>query len=189
MRKSFIALALVASVPLLGATVSCGSAWWANFESNPEAQVTAFEQGVQVVLNDAQLAWSIVQSFLPTATAASINTQFTNAVFAVNHALAALNDAVQVAVAAQNATPNFTTLMAAVTDAVGQVIAIIDQYTNTPVVIMDGGLAPASGTANTGKAPMNPALADAHTGLASLKAHYLPVVKAAPVVSAAPAKH
>jgi hypothetical protein len=178
MRTStVVALAFLAAAPLTVATASCASvaAWWQQFESNPEAQVTAFEQGVQVALSDAQLAWTIAQPFLPTAQAAAINTQFNNAVFAVNHALSVLNDAVQVAVNAQNATPSFTALMAAVTDAVGNVLAIIDQYTNTPVV-SDAGVV--TSVANSSKAPYSPALADAHAGLTSLKAHYLPVVKA-----------
>src|SRR5271168_4737949 len=129
MRKTLLALALLTSVPLMGATAACGSAWWQSFQSNPEAQVQAFESGVQIVLSNAQLAWGIAQPFPPTATAAAIQTQFTKAIFDVNHALSVLNDAVQVAVNAQNANPNFTTLMAAVTDAVANVIAIVDQYT------------------------------------------------------------
>jgi hypothetical protein len=189
MRKStVIALTLMASVPLMGATQACTSSWWANFSSNPAAVATAFEQGVQVVLNDAQLAWNSIQPFLPAGTAATINAQFNNAVFAVNHALTALNDAIAVAVAAQNSNPNFTAIMATVTDAVAQVIAIIDQYTASspaPVAVADGGAAQVA-TPNVGKAPMSPALVDAHAGLASLKAHYLPVVKA---TVAAPAKH
>ena len=169
-----LALAFLAAAPLTAVTTAGGSAWWQQFESNPEAQVQAFETGVQLVLSDAQIAWGIAQPFIPASSLQTVTTQYNNAVFAVNHAISVLNDAVTVAVNAQNATPNFTTLMAAVTDAVANVIAIVDQYTNTPVV-SDAGV-PA--TANSSKAPMSPALADAHTGLASLKVHYLPIVKA-----------
>jgi leucyl aminopeptidase (aminopeptidase T) len=183
MRKpTLYALALMASIPVLGATVSCNSAWWKNFESNPVAEVQSFEQGVQVVLNDAQLAWTIVQPYLPPATAAAINLQFNNAVFAVNHALVALNDAVQAAVAAQNPNPDFSAMMASVTDAIAQVIAIIDQYTNLQIVTDGGATVTAT---NNGKAPMSPMLVDAHAGLTSLKLHWVPA-KVVPVVVAPP---
>jgi hypothetical protein len=61
----------------------------------------------------------------------------------VNHAEQILNDAVLAAQAAQQSNPNFTTLMQAVGDALSQVIAIVDTYTQSPTPVADGG-APAS---------------------------------------------
>jgi hypothetical protein len=178
MRQYIIAAVVATGVAVVGSSLSGCTSWWKQFESNPVAEVQSFEQGVQIVLNDAQLAWTIVQPYLPPATAAAINAQFVKAVADVNHALSVLNDAVQVAVAAQTSNPDFSTMMAAVTDAIAQVLAIIDQYTNLPIV-MDGGAAVA---ANNGKAPMSPMLADAHAGLASLKAHWVPA-KVVPVAA------
>jgi hypothetical protein len=172
MRKIILALAIGAAVPVMGgATLSCSSTWWSNFQSNPIAQVQAFEQGVQVVLNDAQVAWVFVQPFLPADKAAVITQQYENAVFAVNHALQVLNDAVNAAIAAQQPNPDFSALMAAVTDAVGAVLAVIQQYmTNPPAPppVADGGAAVAAV-----KGPGTvPAFADAQSGLANLVKNY-----------------
>jgi hypothetical protein len=177
-----LALAFLAAAPLTAVTTACGSAWWQQFESNPEAQVQAFETGVQLVLSDAQIAWGIAQPFIPASSLQTVTTQYNNAVFAVNHAISVLNDAVTVAVNAQNATPSFTALMAAVTDAVTNVLAIIDQYTSTSIVLDGGAVA---STSVAGKAPSSPALTEAHAGLTSLKAHYLPVTVVPPKAPAA----
>ncbi len=151
MRKSIIVAALVAAVPVMGVTVAgCNSAWWQNFQNDPVQQVQTFEAGVQVVLNDAQIAWTIVQPLLPPAQSAQITQQYENAVFAVNHALQVLNDAVSAAIAAQQPNPDFSALMTAVTDAVGQVLAIIHQYMQPaadagapPAPVADAGAPPA----------------------------------------------
>ena len=166
MKKLIIGTAFLAAAATMGA--GCNSAWWQSFVSNPVLQVQTFEQGVQVVLNEAQLAWAVVLPLLPAANVAAITQQYENALFAVNHAVKVLNDAVTAAVSAQTSNPNFSALMAAVTDAIGQVLAIVNQYnTNSPI---DAGAilsatkgAPSSATSGTA------ALADAYDGLAKLK--------------------
>jgi hypothetical protein len=157
-----------AVVPALGAAVvGCNPQWWQNVINDPSATVTAFEQGVQVALNDAAIAWAVVQPFLPPANLAAITQQYENAVFAVNHALVALNDAVTAAIAAQQPNPDFSALMAAVSDAVAQVLAIIQQYSsNAPI---DGGAPPAPTPAGVAAKPTNPALYEAQAQLAKLK--------------------
>lgn len=126
----FVTIAIFVAMTSVAAAGCSGCAtWWQNFIANPVAQVQTFEQTVQVALNDAQIAWPSVVPFLPAAQSAAISLQFTNAVAAVNHALALLNDAVQAAVAAQTSDPDFSALMVAVSDAVGQVVAIIAEYT------------------------------------------------------------
>lgn len=143
MRKSIIIAALVAAVPVMGATVAgCNSAWWQNFQSNPVEQVQTFEATVQVALNAAQLAWPAILPAIPAASQAQANLQFTNAVTAVNDAMQVLNDGVNAAVAAQQPNPNFATLMQAVSDAISQVIAIVDLYTQSPAPVADGGAPP-----------------------------------------------
>jgi hypothetical protein len=157
----------VAAAATMGA--GCNSAWWQALESNPVLQVQTFEQGVQVVLNEAQVAWTAdVQPLLPAASAAAITQQFENALFAANHALQVLNDAVATAVTAQTSSPSFTVIETAITDAISQVLAIVNQYeTNQPI---DAGAILA--TSKAGTAPVghaSPALADAYSGLAKLK--------------------
>jgi len=105
------------------------STWWQNFQSNPVAQVTTFEQGAQVALSGAQVAFNLLLPRLAPADQAQAMTDFNNALATVNHALVALNDAVTAAADAKQANPDFSGAMAAVTDAVNQVIAIVDQYT------------------------------------------------------------
>jgi hypothetical protein len=158
-----------AVVPVVGAAViGCNPQWWQNFTSNPEAQVSAFEQGVQVALNEAAVAWSVVLPFIPAPSVAQITQQYQNAVFAVNHAMALLNDAVNAAIAAQQSNPDFTALMAAVTDAISQVLAIIQQYSSSAPQTVDGGVAPAPAPGVAAK-PANPYLYEAQAQVTKLK--------------------
>ena len=120
--------------------VSCNSAWWQQFSSNPEAQVQSFEVTVQIGLNAAELAWPAILPLIPTANQAQANQQFTNAISTVNHLEQVLNDAVAVAVATKQSTPDFTAAMQAVGDALAQVIAIVNTYTQSPTPVGDGGI-------------------------------------------------
>lgn len=171
MRRIAVAAALMLSVPALGATVACSSTWLQNFQNNPVEQIQVFESGVHTALASAQVAWSFVQPFLPAASAAAITQQYENAVFAVTHALTVLDDGVTAALAAQQTNPDFTALTAAVTNAVAQVIAIIDQYKG--VVPPDGGViaVPDAGSSAPGSAAVVtlPGLEDARTRLTALK--------------------
>jgi hypothetical protein len=166
MKKIIFGAVLLATSATMGA--GCDSAWWQAFESNPILQVQTFEQGVQVVMNEAQLAWAVALPLIPTTSVAVVTQQYQNAVFAVNHALQVLNDAVTAAVAAKQPTPNFAALMTAITDAITQVLAIVNQYnTNQPI---DAGTILATASGGAGSAVKgNPALADAYAGLANLK--------------------
>lgn len=186
---------LIASMPLAmgAATIGCSqvSQWWQNFQSNPVAQVQSFEQAVQVGLSDAQVAWAIVQPFLPVAQAAQITQQYENAVYAVNGALQVLNDAVQAAIAAQQPSPDFSSLMTAVTNAVSTVISIVAQYVNNapvppPLPTVDGGAPPAPAPGLGGaKAQALPSLAAAQQVLDNLKKQIkAPAPAAAPAASA-----
>ena len=116
---------------VLSTSVGCAAttAWWENFQANPVAQVQTFEQGVQVALSGATVAFNILLPQLPAADQAAAVKDFNNALVSVNHALQALNDAVTAAVDTKQATPDFSGAIAAVTAAVNQIIAIVDQYT------------------------------------------------------------
>lgn len=171
MRKIALVLVLIASTPVVGGTVACNSTWWQDFQKNPVEQVQVFESGVHTALSAAQVAWAFVQSYLPAASAAAITQQYQNAVFAVNHALTVLDDAVSAALDAQQSNPDFSKLMTAVADAVAQVIAIVDQYKG--VVPPDGGAIVALGVnlaTPTATSPMTvPGLEDARAQLVQLK--------------------
>jgi hypothetical protein len=119
-------------VGALGIGVGCASTWWQQVTSNPAIAVQTFESGVQIAINAAELAWPAILQAIPAANQAAVNTQFQNALSSVNHALQVLNDGVNAAAAAQQSQPNFTALMQAVSDAVSQVIAIVDTYVATP---------------------------------------------------------
>lgn len=159
MRKIILATALFLSVPALALTQdACNSSIW----TNPVAQIQAFEDGAIILLNTAQAAWVGIQPLLPAASAAAITQQYENAVVAVNDAINILNDAVTAAMAAQQTNPNFAVMMSAVTDAIQQVLAIIDQY-------QTNGDAGAIVSADGGTAAPTTAIAKAHVQLTKLK--------------------
>jgi hypothetical protein len=158
MRKSLVVLVALSTLSFAGATVSCSAAWWSEFSSNPVEQIQTFEQGTIIVLNTAQAAWSVIQPLLPSSAVVAVTQQYENAVVAVNHAIQILNDAVTAALAAETPNPSFAVLMSAVTDAISQVLAIIDQYVTNTSASWDGGVSASTSAA-----------VEAHAGLAKLQ--------------------
>jgi hypothetical protein len=127
--KKLPALILVATLAFPAATgCASASAWWQNFLNNPAAQVQTFEQAAQVALSIAEQSWTSIALFLPASVLATAQPVYNKAVVAVNAALNALNDAVQVAINAHATAPDFSALIQAVTDAVAQVVTVIDQF-------------------------------------------------------------
>ena len=137
MKKQLVGLMMFVMMLVTPIAVAgCGSTWWANFASNPVAQVQSFELGAQVALNGAQVAFNILLPQLPAADQVVAQKDFNLAVTSVNHALQVLNDAVTAAVDAKQPNPDFSGVISAVTDAINQVIAIVDQYTGkAPVAV------------------------------------------------------
>jgi hypothetical protein len=165
MKKLLLTLTLFATL-VLGSGCATLQNWWDQFKSNPVEYVQTFEQGVQVAISDATIAFQIIVQYLPANVQVQAQTDFDNAVVSVNHALTALSDAVQAAMDAQQPNPDFTALITAVTSAVQQVIAIINQYTNAPP-------APPSAIAALPPRPTSPpGLADAQAILSSLQSRY-----------------
>ncbi len=156
MKKIPLVLMLVLSV-FAGSVTGCAAAaaWWQQFQSNPVAQVQAFEQTVQVALSSAQVAFSVILPLLPSAAQATAQADFNNAVISVNHALQALNDAVQAAVIAQTPSPDFTAVITNVEAAMKQVIDIVEQYVTQsaspahPAIRMIPGIAEAKAAAQS----------------------------------------
>lgn len=153
MRKTFVTFALACAVGAGAiADTGCNSAWWQNFKNDPVEQVQTFEATIQVAVSAAELAWPAIVQAIPPASQAQANLQFQNAVTAVNHGLQALNDAVNAAVAAQQPNPDFSALMQAISDAVNQVIAIVDLYSQQPAA-PDAGPPPPPPASDAGPAP------------------------------------
>jgi hypothetical protein len=140
MKKLALALMLTTAITVSGCAAV--SQWWQNFKNNPIAQIQTFEQGVQTVLTLLEGAWNFIQPFIPASALPVAQQQYANAVSSVGHAESVLEDAVNGAVAAQQSPmPDFTTLMAAISDAVSQVVAIIDTYKGAaPVNLGDAGV-------------------------------------------------
>lgn len=102
-----------------------------NFKDDPVAQVHSFEQTVQTTIASAQVAWAVILPTLPADVGPQANEKFLLAVATVTHSLQLLNDAVMLAVESKQDHPDFLKLMTAVTDAVAQVLQIVDLYRGT----------------------------------------------------------
>jgi hypothetical protein len=96
------------------------------------------------VVADAQIVWPTVLASIPAASQAAAQTAFNQAVFAVNHADLALDDAIQAAIAANTTNPDFTAAFSALSAAVAQVLTIIQSFETVPVTpnlrTADGGV-------------------------------------------------
>ncbi len=137
MRKLIVAGALVAT---LGGAAGCATlaSWWQEFENNPAEQAQVISQEAQVALNGAQLAWNSILPLIPQAAQAAANALFINLMASANHAVTALLDALTAAADSQTSNPNFAAAISAVSAAVDQVLAIINQYTGAGTTV-DGG--------------------------------------------------
>jgi hypothetical protein len=122
MKLSLIAAAIILSIT----TTSCSAAqkWF----DNPVDKVQVFEQAADVAVDGAKLAFAAILPNIPADKQAQAITQFNNALAAVTHAEQALLDAANAAAEAQQPKPDFSVVMKDVTDAVNQVLAIVDQY-------------------------------------------------------------
>lgn len=172
MRKSIATIVIAASL-VTGAAVLPGcSSWLQNFKNNPVEQVQMFETAIQTAVTAAEVAWPAIEALLPANVRVQAQTQYTNALAAVTHTEQLLNDAVNVAVDAQQSSPNFTALMQAVSDAVAQVVAIVDQYTTSSTDAGTVGVA-------TNKVPAPASVADLHASYVSLR-HWGVTVRTVP---------
>lgn len=129
--KKRIAIALLLLSTVFG-TAGCSSAWWQNAVNNPVAAVQSFEASAQTALGIAQQAWNALSPLLPLSTLAQVQPRYQQAMIAANAALTALSDAVQAAIDVQNPSPNFTAAIQAVSDAVAQVVAIVNDLHGNP---------------------------------------------------------
>jgi hypothetical protein len=164
-----ILIATVIGLSVLGTGCATLTNWWDQFQSNPAEVVSAFESVEETVLADVSVAWSTVQPLIPAANVTAVTADYETALTAVNHAVAALNAALQAAATAQTPSPDFTALMGDVTTAVGQVIAIVDQFGGNVTAPVAGVVHLAAPAPQATLAIAQSALADAHAGLTVLK--------------------
>lgn len=137
--------------------------------ANAIAAAQAAAQTATTLVSDAQAAWPAVKALLPADKQAAAQDAFDKAVFAANHALLALNDAITAAIAANNPTFDFTALLSALGDAAMQVIAVLQGFHVLPAG------APSIAASS---APLDAALADMSRAALTLRSS-----KAAPVSS------
>jgi hypothetical protein len=126
-RRSVLGALLVVS----GAAVTSGCAavaqWWQSVTSNPGSAMQ-FIQYVLAFLQGIVSLWSTIAPLIPATALAQANTTFNNAVYTVEQAVAALEDAIKAAAAAQTSDPNFATLIANVQAAVAALVSIFQQW-------------------------------------------------------------
>jgi len=106
----------------------------------PTSAISAAEtvaQTAATVVSDAQAVWPVVLAAIPVAQQPAAQDAFNKAVFAANHAILALNDAIQVAIAANTPSPDFTAIISQVSDAIGQIVSIVQDFQSKAPAIQD----------------------------------------------------
>jgi hypothetical protein len=108
------------------------------------ATAESIAQTAATVVADAQIVWPVVYASIPAASQAAAQTAFNQAVFAVNHADLALDDAIQAAIAANTTNPDFTAVISQLSAAVAQVVTIIQSFESSTAApslrTTDGGV-------------------------------------------------
>ena len=97
----------------------------------PTNAIQAAQEAAQtavVVVADAEVVWPIVYAAIPAANQAAAQTAYSECLFTANHAILTLNDAIAAAIAASTPNPNFTAAISALSDAVAQIVAIVEQF-------------------------------------------------------------
>jgi hypothetical protein len=132
--KRYISIALSALLlTTTGAfTTSCAAAaqWWQNITSSPGSAI-AFLQYVISFIEGLVSLWNTIAPLLPATSQAQANSDFNNAVYSVEQACAALQDAIRAAAAAQQSSPDFTALIGNVQAAVAALMSIFQKWQGT----------------------------------------------------------
>ena len=127
------ALAATLTVVVLPPVVTTGC----NEPIVPTNAITAAETAsatAAAVVADAEVVWPVIYASIPAASQAAAQSAYNEGLFTANHAILALNDAIAAAVAANTPNPNFTTVIGQLSDAVGSIVAIVQQFMAAPAV-------------------------------------------------------
>ncbi len=139
---SMLVAVCVAGAVEIGCPPANSPSWWQNYLQNPVEQTQSFEEGVNVVLQGLQVAWTFVQPLIPAAQQATATQAYLAGVASVTNAEQILLDAAQAIVAAggTDAGPaNIQALMQDVSNAISSVIAIVQQWQTILATHTDGG--------------------------------------------------
>ena len=108
-RHLVIALTLATVPPAAGAaTIGCNPP---AVPTNAIAAAEVVAETAATIVADAQAVWPIVLAAIPAAQQPAAQDAFNKAVFAANHAILVLDDAIQVAIAANTPNPDFTAII------------------------------------------------------------------------------
>ena len=125
-RHLVIALALAVVPPAAGAAmIGCNPPV---VPTNAIAAAEVVAETAATIVADAQAVWPIVLAAIPAAQQPAAQDAFNKAVFAANHAILVLDDAIQVAIAANTPNPDFTAIISQVADAVAQIVSIVQSF-------------------------------------------------------------
>lgn len=97
----------------------------------PTSAIAAAETAAQTattVVSDAQAAWPIVKAFLPLVDQSAAQDAFDKGVFAVNHAILTLDDAINAAIAANTPNPDFSALLSSLSDGIAQIVSVVQEF-------------------------------------------------------------
>lgn len=143
-RRRFALLPLALAV-LLSAVLSagCTSAWWKEAAQNPAMVVNSLDVEVHTLLGSANLIYSAASILLPADKRAETDAVFQKTVMAVNHALAALEDAAQAAQEQHQDHPDLSKQIGDVLGAIQELSSLVDTFKPKT------GAAPAPGAPRT----------------------------------------
>lgn len=117
----------LAALLIVIGTVLCTSGCGSSLPPFVQAALV-FETGTQIAVSTAQEVWPGIVTLLPVAQQGAANTAFQDAVVSTNDADAALNDVVIIDEQANSPTPNLATLTQAVSDALDQLLNVVNQF-------------------------------------------------------------
>lgn len=120
-------IAIAAFTAVVSLTPACGS-WWTEFKNNPAQYVDAFITYVTTFIQTAEAVFNAAITLVPADQQAAVEQDFATGVAAVQHAVQALKDAENAAIAAEQPNPDFTALVNSVVDAITQVENIINEF-------------------------------------------------------------
>lgn len=130
-----VALAVVCVLPPAGVVTMAGCGTQPVVPSSAIAAAQDVAATATTVVADAVDVWPAIYAALPPAQQAQAQPVFNQAVFAANHAILALDDAIQAAIAIDGGdagdagAPNLTAAIGDVAAAVAQVVAIVAGFT------------------------------------------------------------
>lgn len=137
LRYAFLVVFVLGGPLTIGAVSAAGLSACAQ-PAVPSSDIAA-AQGVAAtaatVVDDAEALWPVVYTLIPPAQQPAASTAFNQAIFAANHSILALDDAIQAAIALGDggSAPNLTLAISDVAAAVAAVIAVVDQFNSQAV--------------------------------------------------------